>query len=93
MELTWQKRETESMYSQHFLLTNAMPGREDEFKRWYRWVHVRDVMRGSASAVAAQCFRRIELDGAPDSASLYDHRFLCLYENTDPEVMTGRRGP
>jgi hypothetical protein len=43
--------------------------------------------------VAAQCFRRTELDGAPGGAGRYDHRFLCLYENTDPEVMTGRRGP
>lgn len=81
------------MYTQYLLLNNAIPGREAEYDDWYEWVHIRDVLRAGPSAIAGQCFRRTDAGLPPGAATITDHRFLCLYESSDPERMSSHRGP
>ncbi|HTZ69466.1 MAG TPA: hypothetical protein VMB71_02350 [Acetobacteraceae bacterium] len=59
------------------VLSNSAEGRDDEFNEWYSWVHVRDVMRLSPGAIAAQRFALTpeQLPGAPPG-----HRYLAIYE-------------
>jgi len=76
------------VYNQHLLLTDSLKGRETEFDDWYVWVHIRDVMGMKASAIAAQCFRRTDLQ-LRSGPGKYRQRFLALYENSDPQIMTG----
>jgi len=78
------------MYNQYIILGDAKPGREQEFDDWYHWVHLREVMEPRIAAIAAQCFRRVA-DLTP-AATGYRQKFLCLYENSDPEAMTGPAG-
>lgn len=77
------------MYNQYLILGEAQHGREDEFADWYIWVHTRDVMRPRLAAIAAQCFKRADLQFPVGGTPRYRHRFLCLYENSDPEAMSG----
>jgi hypothetical protein len=75
------------MYNLYIILGDAKPGREREFDDWYHWVHVREVMEPRIAAIAAQSFR-VAADLTPGVAG-YRQKFLCLYENSDPEAMTG----
>jgi hypothetical protein len=80
------------MYNVYLILGQAQPGREAEFDDWYVWVHTRDVMRPRVAAIAAQCFRRTEVQIAGGGTPRWGHDFLCLYENTDALAMTGPGG-
>jgi hypothetical protein len=80
------------MYNLYIILGQAQPGREAEFDDWYVWVHTRDVMRPRVAAIAAQCFRRAEVQIAAGGTPRWGHDFLCLYENSDAVAMTGPGG-
>jgi len=80
------------MYNQYLVLGNAHAGREQEHDDWYVWVHEWDVMGPREVAVAAQAFRRSEIEIPSAGPDTYSHGFLCAYENTDPEAMTGPGG-
>lgn len=55
--------------------TNPVPGREDEFNRWYDAQHLPDVLRLDGM-VAAQRFRLADAEPAQDAP----HRYLAIYE-------------
>ena len=78
------------MYNQYIILSDPKQGREAEFHDWYHYVHMREVMEQRVAAIAAQCFHRVG-DLVPDRFG-YRQKFLCLYENSDPEAMTGAAG-
>ena len=80
------------MYNQYLILGEAVDGREDEFADWYSWVHIRDVMAPRPAAIAAQCFRRADVQIGERAAPGHPYRFLSLYENSDPVAMTGGGG-
>ena len=72
------------MASYKFLvLTNAVPGSEAEFARWYDEVHLRDVL-AVPGFVSAQ---RFALDDA-GTGELGGYRFLAIYdmESDDPDA-------
>jgi hypothetical protein len=64
-------------------LTNAVPGREQEFNDWYDNQHVKDVL-AIPGFVAAQRFERV--GGAVRAVSPY--RYLATYEvvTDDPDA-------
>ncbi len=78
------------MYNQYIILSDAKPGFEAAFDDWYHFVHMREVMAPRIAAIAAQCFRHAA-DLTPGKAG-YRQKFLCLYENSDPEMMTAAPG-
>ena len=80
------------MYNHYIILGEAQREREDEFLDWYEWVHIRDVMRPRVAAIAAQCFWRADVQFPVGAAPRYAHRFMCLFENSDPEAMSGPGG-
>ncbi|MEE3332120.1 MAG: hypothetical protein VX246_14740 [Myxococcota bacterium] len=57
------------------VLTNAAPGKHDEFNKWYDEVHLRDVV-GLDGFVAAQRFRLAERQIMEDRSFEY----LAIYE-------------
>jgi hypothetical protein len=73
------------------VVTDAIPGREEEFNAWYDQVHLADVLR-VPGFVAAQRFKLAQPDGSLPG------RYLALYEieTEDPqaalEELTRRSG-
>jgi hypothetical protein len=64
------------------VFTNAAPGRDAEFNRWYDEVHVGEVL---ASGPFLSC-QRFQLSSAQIEAEL-PHRYMALYEfEGDPAV-------
>ncbi len=55
-------------------LTNAVPGREDEFNRWYDDVHLGDVLK-VPGIVSAQRFALTSIVDAPSP-----YAYLAIYE-------------
>jgi hypothetical protein len=80
------------MYNNYIILGETQHRREDEFLDWYEWVHVRDVMRPRLAAIAAQCFWRADVQFPAAAAPRYPHRFMCVFENSDPAMMSGPGG-
>jgi len=59
------------------VLTNPVPGREDEYNQWYSTTHLSDVcaIKGFAGA------QRYRLADAPsDQKALEGFRYMCIYE-------------
>ena len=55
---------------QMIVLTNAVPGREDEFNRWYDEIHLADVLKVEGVR-AARRFRAVD-SGAWRYVAIYD---------------------
>jgi hypothetical protein len=55
--------------------TNPVPGKEEEYNRWYDGRHLPDVLRLDGF-VAAQRFRLADAEPAQDAP----HRYLAIYE-------------
>jgi len=62
----------------YVVMTNAVPGRDEEYNRWYDEIHLKDVC-SAPGFVGARRFRL--LDGTSP------HRYLALYEmeTDDPQ--------
>src|SRR5258706_13453663 len=60
--------------------TSAVPGREDEFNRWYDDEHLAQVLE-VPGFVAAQRFARSAIRLSPDTPE-YPYQSLALYEFT-----------
>jgi hypothetical protein len=56
------------------VLTNALPGQEDAYNKWYTEVHLHDLVR-VPGIVSAQRFRV-----APADAAKSQYKYLALYE-------------
>lgn len=73
------------------VFSDPVPGREEEFDRWYDEVHVPEVL-AVPGVVAAQRYRLSELeqpevDGIPSPAPPA-HRFLVVYDlDRDPQAV------
>ncbi|WP_148573850.1 hypothetical protein [Nocardioides caldifontis] len=63
------------------VLSNALPGREDEFNEWYDAVHVHEMVDVLDGVRSAQRFVRA---GPDDTAPPY--KYLALYEVDDVEL-------
>ena len=65
------------------VFTNATPGDEAEFNRWYQEVHLKEVLE-VPGFVAAQ---RLELTDAQVVDAERPHRYLAIYEvEGDPDL-------
>jgi len=64
------------------VLTNAVPGREEEFNAWYSDVHLADVLR-VPGIVAAQRFRQA---GHQRDPGPYPWQYLAIYECETEDV-------
>ncbi|OYU34742.1 DUF4286 family protein [Novosphingobium sp. PASSN1] len=58
------------------VLTNAQPGRDDDFNAWYDDVHLRDVC-AVPGILAARRYMAAPIQPAPDGARW---RYLAIYE-------------
>lgn len=74
------------------VLSNPVPGMEDEFNEWYSGRHVHEILR-VPGYVSAQRFRvtRHRLGGSASSGMLEPFQYLALYEvEGDPEEILAR---
>ena len=81
------------MYSHLIVLCEAADGRDDELNDWYTWVHIRDVMRLSDAAIAAQRFSRSAAQLPGGSSGKYMQPYLTLYETSDPARFSSDHAP
>jgi len=58
------------------VFTNPVPGREDEYNRWYNDVHLGEVLRTPAM-IAARRYRLVDGVGSREEPQ---HRYLAIYE-------------
>ena len=66
------------------VLSNARPGQEDEFNRWYSQVHVLDTINKLDGFLSAQRFEQASLPDAPPCP----YRYLAIYEIEDDQLHT-----
>ena len=66
------------------VLSNAKPGQDEPFNRWYSDVHMIETIDRLDGFVAAQRFRQADLEGAPPCP----HRYLAIYEIPEDELDT-----
>ena len=66
------------------VLSNAKPGEDEPFNRWYSDVHMIETIDKLDGFVAAQRFRQADLDGAPPCP----YRYLVVYEIPEDELDT-----
>jgi hypothetical protein len=66
------------------VLSNAKPGTEDEFNRWYSTVHVLDTINKLDGFLSAQRFEQASLPDAPPCP----YRYLAIYEIEDDQLET-----
>ena len=66
------------------VLSNAKPGQDEPFNRWYSDVHMIETIDRLDGFVAAQRFRQADLDGAPPCPD----RDLAIYEIPADELDT-----
>jgi hypothetical protein len=66
------------------VLSNAKPGREDEFNMWYTEVHVLNTINKLDGFVSAQRYRLADLAGAPE----HPYRYLAIYEIEEDQLDT-----
>jgi hypothetical protein len=74
------------------VLSNPVPGMEDEFNEWYSDRHVHEILR-VPGYVSAQRFRvtRHRVGGAGDSGAPAPFQYLALYEvEGDPQEILAR---
>ena len=64
------------------VLSNAKPGQDEPFNRWYSDVHMIETIDRLDGFVAAQRFRQADLDGAPPCP----YRYLAIYEIPEDEL-------
>lgn len=64
------------------VLSNAEPGQEDEFNRWYSDVHILDTINKLDGFASAQRFRLANLEGAPPC----EYEYLALYEIEEDQL-------
>ncbi|MBS45645.1 MAG: hypothetical protein CMH83_21225 [Nocardioides sp.] len=69
------------------VLSNAEPGRDEEFNRWYDEQHVPDTVQKLDSIVSGRRYRRLDLQGAPS----HPFRYLAVYEIPDDELDSARQ--
>ena len=67
------------------VLSNAKPGQDEPFNRWYSDVHMIETIDRLDGFVAAQRFRQADLDGAPPCP------YRVLRDLRDPGGRAGRR--
>lgn len=70
--------------AQHLMvvLSNAKPGQEDEFNRWYSEVHILDTINKLDGFASAQRFQLANLEGAPPC----QYEYLAIYEVEDDQL-------
>jgi hypothetical protein len=66
------------------VLSNAKPGQEDDFNRWYSQVHVLDTINKLDGFLSAQRFELANLPEAPPCP----YRYLAIYEIDDDQLET-----
>jgi hypothetical protein len=66
------------------VLSNAKPGQDEPFNRWYSDVHVIETIDKLEGFLAAQRFRQADLGGAPPCP----YRYLAIYEIPQDELET-----
>lgn len=66
------------------VLSNAKPGQDEPFNRWYSDVHMIETIDKLDGFLAAQRFRQADLDGAPPCP----YRYLAIYEIPEDELDT-----
>ena len=66
------------------VLSNAKPGQEDEFNRWYSQVHVLDTINKLDGFLSAQRFEQPTLPEAPPCP----YRYLAIYEIEEDQLDT-----
>lgn len=66
------------------VLSNARPGREDEFNRWYSEVHVLDTVHKLEGFSTGQRFELANLPDAPPCG----FRYLAIYEIEPDQLQT-----
>ena len=66
------------------VLSNAKPGRDDEFNAWYSDRHMLDTINELDGFASGQRFQLADLDGAPPCA----YRYLALYEIDEDQLGT-----
>jgi len=81
------------MYSHLIVLCEAADGRDDELNDWYTWVHIRDVMRLSDAAIAAQRYARAHAQLPGGSSGKYMQPYFTLYDLTDPARFSSDHAP
>ena len=64
------------------VLSNAKPGQDEPFNRWYSDVHMIETIDRLDGFVAAQRFRQADLEGAPPCP----YRYLAIYEIPEDEL-------
>ena len=66
------------------VLSNAKPGQDDEFNRWYSHVHVLDTINKLDGFLSAQRFEQASLPDAPPCP----YRYLAIYEIEEDQLDT-----
>ena len=67
------------------VLTNPVPGKEDEFNEWYTNIHIQEICQISGFK-SAQRFKLGDAQLGPDGG----HRYLAIYEiEGDPAAALG----
>lgn len=66
------------------VLSNAKPGQDEPFNRWYSDVHMIETIDKLDGFLAAQRFRQADLDGAPPCP----YRYLAIYEIPEDKLDT-----
>jgi hypothetical protein len=64
------------------VLSNAKPGREDEFNRWYSDVHIAETIEKLDGYASAQRYERADLPGHP----LHPYKYIAIYEIEDDQL-------
>jgi hypothetical protein len=66
------------------VLSNAKPGQEDGFNRWYTRVHVLDTINKLDGFLSAQRYQLADLPEAPPCP----YRYLAIYEIEEDQLET-----
>ena len=66
------------------VLSNAKPGQDEPFNRWYTDVHMVETIDRLDGFLSAQRYRQADLDGAPPCP----YRYLAIYEIPEDELDT-----
>jgi hypothetical protein len=66
------------------VLSNAKPGQDEPFNRWYSDVHMLETIDKLDGFLAAQRFRQADLDGSPPCP----YRYLAIYEIPEDALHT-----
>ena len=66
------------------VLSNAKPGQDEPFNRWYSDVHMIETIDKLDGFLSAQRFRQADLEGAPPCP----YRYLVIYEIPADELDT-----